>query len=330
MHSTQHTPALAEFYEQSIFHHANAVIGPRGLGAIKSFAKAIREVYHYCEPGQYSNFYIQMSIQDVPEIQLSTTETLQPDALLSRLGPNMIVHVLRNNRYRIQEISAPLSSEDLLLSTFTYCYNHKDIIWVQERQFPLSDRDDHSVYCKPTYSQLIQTLDHYAIAQALNSTCIILSNVWHDPHNKNVLIDKPEQHMRRSLESHLRSALSEVVILPEQNCDESKPVDIVVVWRALNREALIEIKWLGDNCNKTPYRDGRARDGYRQLAAYLSQRRVRQASVVIKGFLVVFDARRGSDGDKAKYRNVEIDYQDLPETGGQDIHTVRVFLLPVL
>ncbi len=164
-----------------------------------------------------------------------------------------------------------------------------------------------SEFAVPTFFRLDTALESYAIDLARYSTCFILSGerpdelkgIWRDA-KRIFLRAKPEATMRRSLEQFLRIALRDHQsigdVRPEQNVDESKPVDLRVTWRLSNKVALIEIKWLGeslgDNGEHTTYTEARARDGSVQLADYLDRNMPRSATEVVVGYLVVFDARR--------------------------------------
>ncbi len=109
--------------------------------------------------------------------------------------------------------------------------------------------------------------------------------------------------MRRSLESYLEATLrltKGVELRPEQNVDETKPVDLKVTFTHANRRALIEIKWMGDSAPRPgetgahhKFRTRAATDGAKQLANYLDLDKPRSTEQIVTGYLVVFDARRG-------------------------------------
>ena len=118
-----------------------------------------------------------------------------------------------------------------------------------------------------------------------------------------MFLPKPEKGMRRSLESYLEATLrltKGVELRPEQNVDETKPVDIKVTFTHANRRALIEIKWMGDSAPRPgetgahhKFRTKAATDGAKQLANYLDLDKPRSTEQIVTGYLVVFDARRG-------------------------------------
>ena len=105
--------------------------------------------------------------------------------------------------------------------------------------------------------------------------------------------------MRRSLTQFLRNRLgADHDVWPEQNVDESHPVDIQVKPRFTNnRLMLIEIKWLGfsaaeDGHITARHKNPRAQEGADQLAQYLEDQRRFAPSDVIQGYYVIIDARR--------------------------------------
>jgi hypothetical protein len=206
-----------------------------------------------------------------------------------------------------------------------------------------------SVFCNPTLDSLSAALDRYA-QFARETSCHILATAWEGGVDgpRLVLVNKPEATMRRSLAQALSLMLRDVSVRPEQNTDESKPVDIRVEWFASGASALIEIKWLGrstaqqrqpkDHPTYTEYDDARARAGAKQLADYLD-RQVRNSNATApRGYLVVFDARRRnvdgpddalSESDALFYESATIAYDPDYAAIRPDFETpVRFFLRP--
>lgn len=163
-----------------------------------------------------------------------------------------------------------------------------------------------SNFANPTFDDLEEALKYYA-TMAEESRCLLLENVWEGGVDgpRLVLVNRPEQIMRRSLSQMLAIVLRNASVRPEQNTDESKPVDIRIEWSASSSASLIEIKWLGcatakpredtDEETYTRYDAHRAVQGARQLADYLDRERRFSRALTLKGYLVVFDARRGHD-----------------------------------
>ena len=193
-----------------------------------------------------------------------------------------------------------------------------------------------SAFAPPTFWNLEDALDFYATGLAARSTCKILRTAWAQgaEGRRLVLVNHPEVILRESLAQHLRSTLRDsklVRVNEEQNVSETEPVDIEVTWSLTSQIALIEIKWLGrclneggDDLAGTRYSDWRARQGAVQLREYLDDFRERTPGHEIKGYLVVFDARRRGvttwePGDVSPanawyYRDKLIEFEDtIPE-----------------
>ena len=160
-----------------------------------------------------------------------------------------------------------------------------------------------SNFSTPTLNSLNEAFDYYS-NYVLETKCRLLKDVWEGGVDgpRLVLVNKPEARMRDSLTQALELLLRDVTVKPEQNTDETKPVDIRVSWFASGATALIEIKWLGKATAKsrrsgagptyTEYSASRAQSGADQLADYMD-REVRHSSAIAPtGYLVVFDARR--------------------------------------
>ena len=165
-----------------------------------------------------------------------------------------------------------------------------------------------SNFAVPTLQSLEQALQYYS-NYALESKCRLLKDVWERGVDgpRLVLVNKPESIMRDSLAQALELLLRDATVKPEQNTDESKPVDIRVTWFASGAVALIEVKWLGKSTaipknpaqglTYTTYTASRAQDGANQLADYMERETRHSIATAPRGYLVVFDARRrGTQG----------------------------------
>jgi hypothetical protein len=160
-----------------------------------------------------------------------------------------------------------------------------------------------SNFAVPTLSSLEEAFDYYA-KYVLETNCRVLKDVWEGGVDgpRLVLINKPEARMRDSLAQALELLLREVTVKPEQNTDETKPVDIRVNWFASGATALIEVKWLGRSTAKsqdptagptyTEYGPPRAQAGANQLADYMDREVRHSGAIAPMGYLAVFDARR--------------------------------------
>jgi len=196
------------------------------------------------------------------------------------------------------------------------------------------------------FPSLKEALTAYRDRMARVSKCYILRKVWDDK-KRLWFTAKPEHHMRQALCNYLRTYLrhDELELLPEQNVDETHPVDIKIEWRDINRAALIEIKWLGQSRNPkskkstTKYTEARARSGAKQLAEYLEGYRQEASSANTLGYLVVFDGRRKGLKPKTTalprakgmhYADLEISYDPKYHEERTDFaEPIRMFLEPV-
>jgi hypothetical protein len=206
-----------------------------------------------------------------------------------------------------------------------------------------------SNFAAPTLSSLEEAFDYYS-HYVLETNCRLLKDVWEGGVDgpRLVLVNKPEAKMRDSLTQALELLLRDVTVKPEQNTDETKPVDIRVSWFASGATALIEIKWLGKATAKsqsqgagptyTEYSASRAQSGANQLADYMDREVRHSAAIAPTGYLVVFDARRkGAKGatdavtesDGMAFSNDVIAYDpDHSKTRSDFEPPVRFFMNP--
>lgn len=202
-----------------------------------------------------------------------------------------------------------------------------------------------SAYCKPTFGTLKDALEDYRVRNAAYSTCYVLEEAWADPKRLRFR-NKPEEIMRRSLTQFLRCVLRDAHVRPEQNVDETHPVDIHVSFVNTTQHAIIEIKWLGKSVkvdgdlDGTEYTQARAHAGAQQLAEYLDSTHQSSPHFGARGYLVVFDGRRRGLSattttlDAANghhYATADITYNpDHASTRDDFEPPVRMFLYPKL
>lgn len=193
------------------------------------------------------------------------------------------------------------------------------------------------------FQTLREALFYYRDRMARTSTNYHLRQAWYDD-NRLWFRAGPEYLLRRSLCDFLRAFLrsDDLWLRPEQNVDETHPVDIKIMWHADSREAIIEVKWIGKSRNNRKVTadrsESRAREGAKQLADYLERLRQEAAGVDARGYLVVFDGRRKglrlgdetiSRANGMHYSNREITYDpDYHLERGDFEEPVRMFLEP--
>lgn len=186
-----------------------------------------------------------------------------------------------------------------------------------------------SVFCKPTFGDLATALDTYRTKSAAHSSCEILKGAWHES-SRWFFKPKPERIMRKSLVQYLSNVLRDAEVRPEQNVDESHPVDIKVSFSLTDLRAIIEIKWLGDSVDDTGklttgYTQARALSGAQQLAEYLDSSHEWAPGMKTRGYLVVFDARRKglANGIATLARNDALHFKDVEITYSPDYSAIR-------
>ncbi|EHR73156.1 hypothetical protein BurJ1DRAFT_4362 [Burkholderiales bacterium JOSHI_001] len=193
-----------------------------------------------------------------------------------------------------------------------------------------------SVFCRPTFGNLVDALDTYRTKAAEHSGCELLKGAWHEP-SRWFLKAKPEHIMRKSLVQYLGNVLDDAEVRPEQNVDETHPVDIKVSFALTDLRAIIEIKWLGNSVDDTGkmtthYTQARALAGAQQLAEYMDSSHEWGPGVKTRGYLVVFDARRKglSDGITTLSHSDAMHYKDKDIAYAPDHSAIRSdFALPV-
>lgn len=190
----------------------------------------------------------------------------------------------------------PVSPEVLSVGGIAYVYEAGvERVFVDGTGYALSNPTaSQSIFVKTTYGSLEGALRKYRLGQVRNSTCYLFREVWADA-KRLFLKNKPEEDMRRSLTNYLRNVM-DAEVMPEQNVDDTHPVDIKVTFPLTSRRALIEIKWMGDSHTARggllQYRPARAREGAGQLVRYLDSIKSSVPSFHHRGYLVVIDARR--------------------------------------
>lgn len=196
------------------------------------------------------------------------------------------------------------------------------------------------------FTDLKEALLFYRDSMARTSKCHLLRLAWYDE-RRFWFHSGPEFRLRRSLCNFLIAFLrsDEIELRPEQNVDESHPVDIKVTWRMENRIAIIEVKWLGKSRDTetheitAEYFDQRARDGAKQLAEYLEAHRQESPFGDTRGYLVVFDCRRKllnpdtktlSKENGLHYATRDVEYAPAYHVERDDFEEpIRLFLEPV-
>jgi hypothetical protein len=289
--------AVARLAEEASEVLIAKTFGLAGGESLRNVVTAVRSLYHVFDPSYCEGRIIVFQIVDTQtKIERAGSEVVE--ARLQRdLRKGAIVEVLHNGGMRFVA-DATLTAEALSETAVVYEYaagNERFVANFASRHVPNVVRGNQSSFALPAFLSVKDALNVYAEHFVRLSQCKIFSEVWHDD-RRHFLRAKPEKTMRQSLEQFLRGRLR-AQVMPEQNVDESHPVDVRVSFDLPKRLALIEIKWLGqsrqgDGVMATAYSEVRARKGADQLAGYLESQHAQTPGVALRGYLVVVDARR--------------------------------------
>lgn len=189
---------------------------------------------------------------------------------------------------------ADLFDNDQVLA---YSYqNRSECFYANTQQIAINNPYNCASIYALHYQSLIDSLQSFR-EEIRRSSCTIFRECWGDDENCIFFVNAPESKMQESLEQHIRKSVRGVNVVREYNIGGSKPVDVRVDWREANRQALIELKWLGkarkpDGNLTSQYSDRRANDGALQLKEYLDIAERDTPTLISKGYLVVIDGRR--------------------------------------
>lgn len=289
------------------FTRAEVAYGPEGTLLIQSMIRQIRELYRHIAPDRASGgITVIRSATRADPASLATVGQLEDVRALAELdakfqqGMTLVIQ----SRERLRASTAVLAREDCEDCDLVYRFQPyaEEYFAIDGERIEVEQIEDFvSPFATPTFVDLEEALDDYAANIARHGELHGLRDLWRD-NDRLMFLPKPERGLRRSLEGFLDATLRAtkgVELRPEQNVDESKPVDIKVIFSHSNRRAYIEIKWMGDSAPKPPgrrphakYRASRAQEGLRQLADYLDRDSARSLQKQVIGYLVVFDARR--------------------------------------
>lgn len=317
---------IAGLASRAYLSNARKAFGDIGADAIKALLDAVKLIYQRCPPERLGGtLTVVLGINSSPLTPviagLGELTTIQDYAgvgsllIVSKKNSHDFVEVCADGTFRHIVVDSDLDLVTLAQSAIIYRFEGavdrivaKNFVDFIPKVSPLLK----SNFAVPTLAGLEAALQQYS-QLALESECPILAKVWEEGVDgpRLVLTNKPESHMRDSLVHALTLLTRDTSVRPEQNTDESKPVDIRVEWFGSGASALIEVKWLGRSTAKsqkpspnptyTEYKSDRAQKGAKQLADYMD-REVRHSNATApRGYLVVFDARRKNIGGAKDY-----------------------------
>jgi hypothetical protein len=353
--SLENVQALAT---HAYISHAEAAFGAPGAAGIRELLNWVKLIYQRYPPeGVLGVLTIVLGIRSNPEAPLTSGRRCNTVAdvgtfLAEAQQKCLVVEVFANGTFMVLDGADDVDAKALAQSAIVYRLEasaERILAGIHDDLIPLISPVLRSNFAVPTLSGLEEALERYR-GYALESRCRILKDIWElgvdGP--RLVLVNKPEWMMRDSLVQALELTLQDATVKPEQNTDETKPVDIRVTWFASGAIALLEVKWLGKSTAKssggtgeqkyTEYGGSRAQDGADQLADYLDREVRHSDATVPRGYLVVFDARRkGTKGrgdrlsaaDAMAFSNEPLSFNPDHAKSRQDFAPpVRFFLNP--
>jgi hypothetical protein len=343
--------------------HVREAFGSEGAGGIVELLDVVKLIFQRCPPESLQGtLTILKGIGASPHAPVlgalgsltssPTIETLGKVLAAGANSPHILVEMSPDGSFRslfsITAADLPSLAQTALVYHFEadvdqiFAGKYSDVV-------PKVSPILKSNFSTPTLSSLEEALKRYADF-VLETRCRILAKVWEGGVDgpRLVLTNRPESHMRDSLVQALELVLRDASVRPEQNTDETKPVDIRVEWFGSGSSALIEVKWLGRSTalsrtggaepTYTEYGPPRAQSGADQLADYMD-REVRHSNATSpRGYLVVFDARRRnvkghsdplSADDAMHFAKSDLVYKpDHSKTRGDFSAPARFFLNP--
>lgn len=329
---------------------AEAVFGTAGVDAIFKVMDAAKLLYKHVEPERIAGTVVIFQ-KVAAQGNLSSLNHAEPAADFATLANQTITDMVLEIGIdgRAYRRNVDISRLDILATdSVVYCFKggqEEFLAGAERKPVVRLDTAALSQFAIPTFSSLREALQHYERENVQESTCYIFKEAWHD--EKRLFFKaKPESTMRKSLTNFLRSRLAgDHDVLPEQNVDESHPVDIRVNPKfSNNRMMLIEIKWLGcsvaeDGHITANHKECRAQQGATQLAQYIDDQRQSAPSRVVQGYYVIIDGRRDklkegvtsiSRTDGMYYETKDITFSPAPHLTRPDFDPpYRMFARPV-
>jgi hypothetical protein len=310
--------------------------------------KTIQDMYRYLEPSHFmGKIIVCMSLRgnkilpgEADEIQYNK------NILITKTIQNILLQPINNDLFMWENIDVDsiLKTSEIL---FYYYSKKEEFFIINNNKIDIKSMPGcHSIYSL-YYFYLNEAITHYSTEKILNSSCDHFKKVWTD--GKRIYFkNKPEDDIQISLKEYLNSTLRGVEVSREFNLNSRKPVDIRVHWNSANRSAFIEVKWLGvslskdDNQISTPYSNGRAVEGAKQLKEYLDLAARDLPNIIIKGYLVVIDGRRKnisghiveqiSQEDGLYYQSMELTFPEETDYNKTIItfeKPIRIFARPI-
>ncbi|MGF0335795.1 hypothetical protein [Ectopseudomonas toyotomiensis] len=342
---------IKELVSKAYHLNVSNAFGQAGVNTLNQLLNSIRLLYQKCPPEAiHTTLIVVQGVNSTPHtpsvstenhpIKLSNHHDLATRILSHPKGSELVVEFFSNGQIHFHTPRSQTNLVNLAKESIVYkflCGTEEILVKDSHTLIPKVSPLLASNFCEPTLSSLELALEHYANHIATNSKCRILKDIWVGGVDgpRLVLVNKPESYMRDSLAQALMLLGRDVTVRPEQNTDETKPVDIRVEWFGSGSSALIEVKWLGKSLAQqksastsqtyTTYHQSRAQSGADQLADYMDRQSRHSSATAPKGYLVVFDARRRNVKGPLDYLTKEdaLHYKDADITYNPAHHLTR-------
>lgn len=330
--------------------YVNAVeshFGSEGATALRGLLDTLIQLYRRLDPSsRTAQLIVVKQLREAPSFLAPPIHTIAGiSSVADQLDGPCCVALQPNGSLQIYALSAVDPDTTSNLAIVYEFHNRAERFLVAGRAYEIiNPSPTHaSIFARPTFSTLQSALEDYKQRVARNTSCLILEDAWKDA-NRIFFKAKPEASMRKSLNQFLSHVLQDAEVRPEQNVDETHPVDVKVTWVYSDQRAIVEIKWLGDSMSDTgqvgtSYRDARANAGAKQLADYLDSSAQWGPTVNTRGYLVVFDGRRRgltsstthiNREDGLHYKDQEIAYSPDYSTRPDFEVPFRMFMRPII
>jgi len=334
-----------------ISHYMTVIVREHGLQGeevLQKIIEVVREIYKWVEPetfrGPITVFKTLNGDQNLLPVEGAQT-ILDLRTLSQDVHDCFALQILSSGRFLLWK---GLKPNPLELSGRAVVYEYRDrterfFANKKEKEVTKVVPSAASAFSVRTFSDLRMALDEYRTKMVRQSSCRVLARAWYDD-KRLFFINGPEHFMRDSLTHFLKCSMrGDVEVRPEQNMDESHPVDIKVTWMC-NRIAVIEIKWMGKSKGENgkinqQYWPTRVREGAKQLAEYLDMNIQQVPLHVTKGYLVVFDGRRRTVIENTQlisrehglhYQDEEVDFSPRYHEIRDDFEVpIRMFMEPI-
>ena len=277
--------------------------GVAGGVALRAIMRALRQIYSQYQPMNDSHRLVVFQLMPVESYEISGSASKLHDIsdLLTWVGGPIAIQLETDDTLWVWPSLKMADLSELSHHAVVYSFEgQNEYFWAggERDRIPRIVPGIPSLFAVPTFTAVRDALNRYRSTAVRVCQCEILKSAWYDS-NRLFFRAKPEWLMRRSLVQYLRASLrSASEVAPEQNVDESHPIDIKVTFEGAQHVALIEIKWLGksrheeDGSIASTYFAKRSRDGAKQLADYLDMFHGSAPLKQTRGYLVTIDGRR--------------------------------------